>query len=1178
MACPHCGTNNPTPSRFCGGCGTALTKVCAACGEANDPAMRFCTQCGSALAGETDGVRPATASDTPPVEPVAERRLVSILFADLVGFTALSESRDAEDARELLSGYFETCRRLIERYGGTVEKFIGDAVMAVWGAPLAKEDDAERAVRAALDLVQAVAGLGAEIGEPDLEARAGVLTGEAAVRPGGGSQGLVAGDVVNTASRVQSAAAPGSVLVGESTKRASEAAIAYRDAGSRELKGKSEPVQLWQALRVIGGRGGTLRPVGLEPPFVGRDRELRLVKELFHACAEDGRAQLVSVAGTAGVGKSRLAWEFEKYIDGLATDFFWHRGRCLSYGEGVAYWALAEMVRARCGIVEDEESSSALEKLRAATAAHVPDPQERRWVEPRLAHLLGLEERPAGDEENLFPAWRIFFERLAEESPTILLFEDMQWADDALLDFLEYLVEWSRNLPIFVLVVARPELGDKRPSWGAGKRSFASLYLEPLPPQGMGELLTGLVPGLPDDLQTSILGRAEGVPLYAVETVRMLLDRGLLAREGNVYRPTGSIETLAVPETLHALISARLDSLAPEERRLVEDGSVLGKTFTEQGLAALTGLSETELEPLLGSLVRKEVLSIQADPAAPERGQYSFLQDIVKRVAYETISKKERKTKHVAAARFLSSVWGAEEDEIVEVIAAHYLDAYAAAREDPDAQEIRAKAREMLVRSGERAASLAATQEAQRAFERAIELTDAGVARAELHERAGLAAAAGARVEEAAGHFERSTQLFEDADAARPRARVSARLAEILWERGRLEHGLEAMERSLAVLSEEDEEAAMLAAQLGRFMFFAGDTELSAQRIEKALDMAEALSLPEVLSHALNTKAVLLFSRGRRKEGMILCRYALDVALEHDKPSAASRAFHNLADLSCDDDRYEDAAEMVREGLAHARKVGNRYWELTTLSFGYPFYALGEWDEVLAMQSQTLDAGWSQHRFAVSEALIAAVPIAVHRGRLEDARRMVDGAGELASSADVQERAIYGLGNATVLLASGNAADSLAAAEVALAARKSLPAGQDVIKESFVVAMEAALTLGRIDKAEELLSSVEALSPGQRTQFYGAHVARFRAQLALRRDEPDEAERLFKGAGGLFQELAMPFYLAVTRLEHAEWLESEGRAEDAEPLLAEARQVFERLQAVRWLERVAQTSLTAATH
>ena len=314
-----------------------------------------------------------------------------MLFVDLVGFTTLSEARDAEEVRELLSTYFDTARRVIGRYGGTVEKFIGDAVMAVWGAPVAREDDAERAVRAALELVDAVRALGEDAGMPELHARAGVTTGEAAVTIGVDAEGMVAGDLVNTASRVQTVARPGSVFVGEATRRVSEAAIVYEDAGEHELKGKAEPVRLWRAVRVVAAAGGAQRSSALEPPFVGRDRELRMVKELFHASADGGKAQLVSVVGGAGIGKSRLVWEFFKYIDGLAIDTRWHRGRCLAYGEGVTYWALAEMVRTNASILEGEDVATALPKLQQAVEIALPDPEERRWVEPRLASLLGLE-------------------------------------------------------------------------------------------------------------------------------------------------------------------------------------------------------------------------------------------------------------------------------------------------------------------------------------------------------------------------------------------------------------------------------------------------------------------------------------------------------------------------------------------------------------------------------------------------------------------------------------------------------------------------------------------------------------------------------------------------------------------------------------------------------------------
>src|SRR5436190_9256604 len=494
--CPVCGTENPTGSRFCGGCGAGLNRVCAACGAASEPGMRFCTQCGSPFEAE--------AAPAPQPATTAERRLVSVLFADLVGFTAVSESRDPEETRELLSRYFDACRRLIALYGGTVEKFIGDAVMAVWGTPVATEDDAERAVRAALDLVTAVSALGDEVGAPGLQARAGVLTGEAAVNVGATGEGMVAGDLVNTASRIQSVAEPGSVFVGDATRRATEQAVAYEPAGEHELKGKEEKATLWRAQRIVSARRGELRSDGLEAPFVGRDRELRQVKELFHASAEESKAHLVSITGIAGIGKSRLGWEFYKYFDGIVESVWWHRGRCLAYGEGVTYWALADMVRMRCRIGEDEEPESAWRKLRATLAEHLLDPDERSFVEPRLAQLLGLGEAEFGERHELYAAWRLFFERLAGSNPTVLVFEDLQWADASLLDFIEYLLEWSRGHRLFVLTLARPELLERRPSWGAGQRAFTSIYLEPLREPATRELLQGLVPGLPEGPQAQI--------------------------------------------------------------------------------------------------------------------------------------------------------------------------------------------------------------------------------------------------------------------------------------------------------------------------------------------------------------------------------------------------------------------------------------------------------------------------------------------------------------------------------------------------------------------------------------------------------------------------------------------------------------------------------------------------
>jgi class 3 adenylate cyclase len=460
---------------------------------------------------------------------------VSVLFADLVGFTTLSADRDPEAVRELLARYFERCEEVVSRYGGTIEKFIGDAVMAVWGTPITREDDAERAVRTALELVDAVPVLGREA-NLELQVRAGVLSGEAAVNLGATNQGMVAGDLVNTASRLQSVAAPGTVLVGEATRIAAERAIAFEPAGEFELKGKSAPIAAWRALRVIAERGGARRSDALEPPFVGRAEEFRFLKEQFHATGRERRARLISLVGQAGIGKSRLAWELEKYLDGVVEPVWWHRGRSPSYGDGVTFWALGEMIRRRAGLVEGADEVTTRRAVTAMLDATIAAPDERAWIAPRLLALLGIGGAPSGGREELFAAWRTFFERLAADRTVALVFEDLQWADDGLLDFLEHLLDWARTHPIFVLTLARPELLERRPGWGSDRRGAISMRLDPLSIDAMRELLEGMVPGMPEATRERLLARAEGIPLYAVETVRVLIAKGRLAVHDGPWR------------------------------------------------------------------------------------------------------------------------------------------------------------------------------------------------------------------------------------------------------------------------------------------------------------------------------------------------------------------------------------------------------------------------------------------------------------------------------------------------------------------------------------------------------------------------------------------------------------------------------------------------------------------
>ncbi len=665
--------------------------------------------------------------------PATERRLVSILFADLVGFTSLADDSDPEAVREFLGRYFELAREVVERYGGSIEKFIGDAVMAVWGTPAAREDDAERAVRAALDLVAAVPALAAD--RP--QARAAVLTGEAAAVIGAQGQGMVAGDLVNTASRLQSAAPPGTVLVGEATQRAAIDAIVFEAAGEQILRGKTAPVAAWRALRVVGGRRGAGRSNRVEPPFVGRDEELQLLKDLLHATARDGRARLASIIGIAGIGKSRLAWELEKYVDGVAADIYWHRGRSPAYGEGLAFWALGEMVRERARIAESDDAATSREKLRAMLLEYVTDHAERAWMEPRLAALLGLEAAPPGEREEFEAACRTLFDRISERGTVVLVFEELQWADPALLDFIETITDRSRARPILVVTLSRPDLLERRPTWGAGLRSFSNLPLDPLAPDEVQMLLVGLAPGLPATAIAAIVTRSEGIPLYAVEMVRMLLDQGVLHERDGRYHLEGDLGPLAIPDTMAGLLGSRLDGLTEPERMLVGHAAVLGHSFTVRALAAATGHSEAHLGPTLDTLVRKEIFDLDEDPRSPERGQYRFVQGLIREVAYERLAKRDRLARHLAAARYFEEL---DDPELAGIVTTHYLEAHRLSPEGRERDEIATKARTTLIDAAARSRDLHAYASEERFLEQALAFAaDPADERAILERLAGAA-------------------------------------------------------------------------------------------------------------------------------------------------------------------------------------------------------------------------------------------------------------------------------------------------------------------------------------------------------------------------------------------------------------------------------------------------------
>ncbi len=905
--------------------------MCGSCGTPRIGQAKFCGECGTSF----DDAQPRPASaEALPIAPVAERRLVSIVFADIVGFTPFAEERDAEDVRETLTRYFDMATDVINRYGGTVEKFIGDAVMAVWGAPVTQEDDAERAVRAALELVDVVQRLG-----PGIQARAGVLTGEVAVTIGVANQGMVAGDIVNVASRLQSVAEPGTVLVGEATMHAASAAIVFEEVGEQDLKGKSAPVATWRAARVVAERGGRGRSDAIEAPFVGRADELHLMKELLHATGREGRSRLVSIVGAAGIGKSRLAWEFLKYVDGVTEDVWWHNGRSPAYGEGISFWALGEMIRSRAGLTADADEATTREHIAATVREHVPDESEQRWIEPALLALLGIGVE-AHSSEQLFAAWRTFFERMAQTGTVALVFEDLHWADPGTLDFVEHILEWSRQSPIMIVTLARPDLLERRPDWGAAKRNFSSIYLDPLSETEMRELLNGLVPGLPAPAVTAIVTRADGIPLYAVETVRTLIAQGRIGLEGDRYVPTGDLSTIAVPESLHALIAARLDALPADERTLVSHAAVLGMSFTLAGLAAVAGEDASALEPRAQELVRRELFVQNRDPRSPEQGQYAFVQALIREVAYAGIAKRDRKARHIAAARHFESL---DSQEMAGPLAVHYLAAHENAAEGPEADAIAAQARIALKAAADRAVALGAHAQAVTYLRQALPLITDPVEEAAVVGAAGRSASTAARHEEATELLERAIELNRAIGDRAEIAESIASLGQALLDDRQFARALTLLTDAVGEFPDPREPGvAAMHGQLARVHMFQSDFPAVLAVAEPTLAAAEELDLGVVLADTLITKGVALGTIGRSFEAMALESAGRDLARRLDLPWTELRAIANIGLLLASDDMVA-GVQLMRDGMALAERVGVRNYILVAngIEFALP---TGEWE------------------------------------------------------------------------------------------------------------------------------------------------------------------------------------------------------------------------------------------
>jgi class 3 adenylate cyclase/tetratricopeptide (TPR) repeat protein len=1147
MICGTCGTENPAGAKFCNNCASRLVVVCPSCGTANPPGAKFCSECATPLAGAP----PIPAGRAEPANPGTERRLVSVLFADLVGFTTLAADRDPEETRELLAQYFELAREIVARYGGTLEKFIGDAVMAVWGAPTAHEDDAERAVRAALELVDAVPPLGVRAGVA-LQIRAGVLTGEAAVSIGAVGEGLVAGDLVNTASRLQSVADPGTVLVGDATRIAAEAAIAFEALGEASLKGKPFPVSIHRALRVVADRGGSNR-IDVEPPFVGRADELRFLKEQFHATGRDGRAHLVSLVGQAGIGKSRLAWELEKYLDGVVETVWWHRGRSPSYGDGLTFWALGEMIRRRAGLAEGDDQAITRQRVAAMLARHVPAADERRWIEPRVLALLGVEEAPPGGREELFAAWRTLFERIAAEGTVALVFEDLQWADDGLLDFIEHLLDWSGSHPIFVVTLARPELLDRRPGWGTDRRGATAMRLEALSSDAMRGLLHGLVPGLAESVTAAILARADGIPLYAVEIVRMLVADGRLVREGRTYRPAGDLGAVEIPATLHALVAARLDALPAADRALLQDAAVLGQSFTLPALAALTGDEHGGLASRLQNLVRRELLAVESDPRAPTRGQHAFVQSTLREVAYATLPKRLRRARHLAAARYFESL---ADDELAAALAMHYLEAYRAAPDGPEGEAAAVQARIAVRAAAQRAEAMGALSQAIE-LQRAAQLTvrDPREEVAAFQEVGRLLWAAG-RYDEAepplTAAIERTLALGDTIGFVR----ASALLGVCLLGRMDIRRAIEVLEHARPEAEsltgpEADSALALYFEAFARARFRNEEYGDSVRWADLALPLAERTRLDETVAMALVTKASALNGLGRLREGTALLQGAVLDARAHGQHFAALRGGVNIAAFLSDIDPRQSLA-WTKDGIAEAKRLG--------LS-GFFMYQAGNLSTAVRLGE------WAESERIAADLLQNGLPAEIARV-VEDVRGWI----RTWQGLEGPDRALQLLDQAR---RAGDPQTVVGALEwLAYLAyldgdyRAAVEHGRELLQHGFgapsqrMAIARFALHAGDVELARQVLESIGA-GPGGAAD---ADIANLRAGIAAREGRRRDALDSYRTAFALYREFGLLLDFALAAIDQLSFL---GPDEAAGVVAAtEARSTLVELGAVPLVARI----------
>ena len=1143
-------------------------RTCPSCARESPPEFSFCPYCGSPLGvAPTASRQPARsgegrpAAGRAPVTPCLlseERKVVTTLFCDLVGYTTLSETHDHENVDAMLRTYATCARGIVEAHGGVVEKFIGDAVVAVFGFPRAHDDDPERAVRAALKIAAEVPKLHWP-GDAPLAVRIGINTGETFLHtdidPQSGETFLT-GDAVNTAARLQSAAPPGGVVVGELTYSLIARAFLCEPLEHLTLKGKAEPVPAWLVSEPVSRTG--LRTAGeTATPFFGRQRELRALQDTLQTATETNRAQFVLIVGEPGIGKSRLVLEFAKSLDQRPDLVTWRQGRCLAYGEGVAFWALGEMLKAHAGILENDDVAVVEEKLEAV----LPDGEQRPWFRQRLRPLLGLESTQTSREES-FAAWTLFIAHIASSGPTVLVIEDLHWAGDGMLAFVEHLAAQKLEVPLLIVATTRPELLTKHPAMLAPIDDVGRVRLSPLTRKDAGHLVSALLDArIAADVRAPILERCGGNPLYAEEYVRLLLDRGLLHRAQGALRLREG-ERLPLPETVQAVLAARLDTLPPEHKAMLCDAAVFGESFWAGGVAALGGHESGDVREVMTLLAERQLVRPVVRSSLEGEAEFLFWHALARDVAYEQLPRRVRAGKHEKAALWVEESAGERSADFAEILAYHYTSALSLALALHDralAVKLERPAGLHLAAAGEKTLRLDVSV-AIDYYRKALELLPAGeLARSRaLYFLAEALCWHGRREEGYAAYEEAAASYLADADRNMA-ALCLIELAEFLANDGDYSRGKKLFERCLALLDEEHPSRALmltLAEAAGMHLYFTGRAA-AVEAADRSIAVSQRLGLP-VPPYALEWRAAALADGGDFASAMREFRRAIEEGEAQGIGGELCRVYNNLAGTRAMWEGPEVALAAFRENVALARQRGMAFWELNGRCTIVALLAdLGRWDDARAeaadVEPRVLKSGYAEHLVSLKQGL--ALVLAEREERLE-ADQAVEWLTEYGLHKDnpaVIRGGCFAIG-AYARCVQGKRAE---------ARELLLSSCDDELRRLLLESTSALLPLVRTamecgDPAtvEDLARDIRPLVPLD--QIAALSVA---AIVAAARGEHAEAAAGFADAAARWHDFGVPYEEAKAQVGRGRCLLALGRAPEAAQPLHEAHEIFARLGA-----------------